>query len=88
MNIEFPKDAPLVYTPNTTVGFKTLIDGVEQQCEISEEALEDHFGSASVKPGDLFAAFERGRSEIEAIAARKLKVQGLKGRVVITNDDF
>jgi hypothetical protein len=26
--------------------------------------------------------------ENEAIAARKQKVQGLKGRVVITNDDF
>lgn len=88
MKIDFPKEAPLVYTPSTTVGFKVLVDGAEHQCEISEEALEDQFGSASVKPGDLFAAFERGRAAIESIAARKLLAQGLNGRILITNDDF
>lgn len=78
MKIEFPKDAPLVYTPNTTVGFKVLVDGAEHQCEIWEEALEDRFGSATTKPVDLFAAFERGRTDIEAIVVRQLNVQALR----------
>lgn len=88
MEIVFPVDAPLVRTPDTTVGFKAIVNGVLHQCEISEDALEDQFDAPSNRPADLFAAFDYGRDEIEMIARRKIEMQGLHSRILITNDDF
>ncbi|NUY04363.1 DUF1488 domain-containing protein [Paraburkholderia sp. JPY169] len=45
-----------------------MVGRAEVECEISAEALEDHFDSPSVRGADLVAAFEAHRAQIEAVA--------------------
>lgn len=87
MEIEFP-NKPAVYTPNTTVAFLALVDGVEVICEISAEALEDHFGATSMHGVDLVAAFEARRAGIEAVARLRIPQRFPAGRCLLVTLDF
>jgi len=44
--VHFPHVDPIA-TPNTTLSFPVVIDGVQHPAEISAEALQDHFGATS-----------------------------------------
>jgi hypothetical protein len=68
--IHFPHSQPTI-TANATLSFDAVVDGQNETCEISFEALRDHFGAASERPQDLLAAFMRGKIRIHEIARRK-----------------
>lgn len=87
MPIQF-SNKPGVYTPNTTVAFSALVNGVEVSCEISEEALSDHFGAAGHTGKDLVAAFEKHRAQVEAVARVKLPARAPLGRCLLVSTDF
>lgn len=70
MDIIFSNDEP-VYTVNTTVAFPAEVGGVKAICEISEEALQDHFGATTNSAADLIGAFKSHRATIEDGARRK-----------------
>lgn len=79
---------PARYTPRTTVAFPVLVDGAEAECEISAEALEDHFGATSMRGADLVAAFDAHRTEIEAVARGRLPQRLPAGRGLLVTQDF
>jgi hypothetical protein len=54
------------------------VDDTRVQCAISAEALEDHFGAASLREEDLLAAFESNRRRIEHAARNLLNEIGAK----------
>lgn len=85
--IHFPKTEPK-YTPNTTVAFDAVIDGVRVSCEISEEALEDHFGATSTTQVELIRAFKTHRIVIEAVARIKIPQRLMAGRPLLVAADF
>lgn len=87
MPINFP-NARGVYTQNTTVAFPAQVNGIDVNCEISAEALEDHFGARSANGSDLLAAFEANRSAIEAVARVKLPQRIPTGRCLLVSADF
>ena len=79
-DIFFPHDKPGIYSLNKSVAFPAIVGGKNITCEISEEALEQHFGGNP--PRDytkvefdvaMVAAFEAARDRIEAVAARQLE---------------
>lgn len=76
MDIKFLHDRPGLYTPNTTIAIPVLVDGQPVRCEISEEALQDHFGAATGNAADLVTAFMAARTRIEAMAEVKLRASG------------
>lgn len=79
---------PATYTPNTTVAFPALVDGTEVACEISAEALTDHFEAISMRGVDLVAAFEAHRAEIEAMVRAVLPQRLPAGRCLLVSQDF
>ncbi|MCM3583754.1 DUF1488 domain-containing protein [Ralstonia pickettii] len=87
MPVHFPKTRG-VYTPNTTVAFPAQLNGVDVTCEISAEALEDHFGARSTAGDDLVAAFEANRPAIEAVARVRLPQRIPTGRCLLVSTDF
>lgn len=87
MPIQFPT-TPSVYTPNNTVAFTAQINGVDVICEISAEALEDHFGARSARGTDLVAVFEANRPAIEAVARVKVPQRIPAGRCLLVSADF
>lgn len=87
MPIQF-STKPGVYTVNTTVAFPARVNSVDVTCEISMEALQDHFNPASGNAADLVAAFESNRAVIEATARVKLPVRIPLGRCLLVSGDF
>jgi hypothetical protein len=94
MNISFPHDKPGIYSLNKSVAFPAIVDGKNISCEISEEALEQHFKGHP--PDDytkqeydaaMVAAFEAARDQIEATAAKHLG-KNPDGVCFLTPDDF
>jgi len=81
-------DTPGVYTQNTTVAFRVQFNGVDVTCEISTEALQDHFGTRSAAGADLVSAFEANRPSIEAVAREKIPQRVPAGRCLLVSDDF
>lgn len=79
---------PGVYTSNTTVAFPATINGVNVTCEISTEALQDHFEPASGTASDLLAAFEMNRATIEITARAKLPIRIPLVRCLLVSNDF
>lgn len=80
MDISFPHDKPGIYSLDKSVAFPAIVDGKNISCEISEEALEQHFEArlplGYTRPqfdAAMVAAFEAARDRIEAIAARQLE---------------
>lgn len=77
-----------VYTPNTTVAFPAKMNGIDLTCEISGEALFDHFGSKSMAGDDMLAAFEASHGLIEAAASAVLPHRAPTGRCLLVSTDF
>ncbi len=80
MDNSFPHDKPGIYSLNKSVAFPAVVNGRNISCEISEEALEQHF--EGTPPPDytkteydaaMVAAFESARDRIETIAAKQLE---------------
>ena len=86
MAIYFPLEEP-IYTRNTTVAFRAMLNDVTVVCEISTEALRDHFGATTVNPKDIIAAFQAHRSDIEIVARLKL-TNIATDRCLIVSADF
>jgi hypothetical protein len=72
MQISFPNEIPEYSARELTLAFPALVDGERVQCEITAEALEDHFGAASPRLEDMVGAFDAHRARIEAAARRLL----------------
>ena len=87
MAIHFPKQ-PGIYTAKTTVAFPVQINDADVTCEISTEALQDHFGANSNRGPDLVAAFEANRTTIESVARAKLPLRASTGRCLLVTADF
>jgi hypothetical protein len=85
MNIVFQNVDP-VYSTNNTIAFPALVDDAKAICEISEEALQDHFGATSNIPTDLIMAFKSNRSTIEVVARRKYVADA--SRWLVRTEDF
>ena len=72
MQIHFTNEKPEYSGRDLMLGFMALVNGERVQCQITAEALEDHFGAQSALEADLRDAFERGRARIEAACAEVL----------------
>ncbi len=72
MQILFPNEAPeyLGWAPILT--FPAVVNGERVRCQITAEALEDHFGAASARCEDMISAFAAHRQKIEDAARRLL----------------
>ncbi|MGZ2747780.1 DUF1488 domain-containing protein [Burkholderia stagnalis] len=81
MQIQFPPDPPEYCGRDLVVAFSAIVDGDCVQCAITAEALEDHFGAASLLERDLIGAFDAHRTAIEREARRMLEEIG--GRPVL-----
>ncbi|MGF6756992.1 DUF1488 domain-containing protein [Paraburkholderia sp. GAS334] len=73
MHIHFPQERPDYCGRDLVLAFPSVVNGKRVQCAITAEALEDHFGAASLREDDLLAAFEAHRAAIEHAAERMLK---------------
>jgi hypothetical protein len=81
MHIHFPQEIPEYCGRDLVLAFTAIVDGEPVQCVITGEALEDHFGAASLRESDLLAAFDAHRSAIERAAQQMLNEVG--GRPVL-----
>ena len=86
-NVLFPASDP-IFTQSTTVAFEVLIDGMHATGEISEQALQDHFGAATGTGAELVRAFKANRYAIEAVARVKLPAKVAAGRGLLVSADF
>ncbi|MFM0489163.1 DUF1488 family protein [Paraburkholderia graminis] len=78
MKIHFPDECPEYCARDLVIAFPAQVDDTRVQCAISAEALEDHFGAASLREEDLLAAFESNRRRIEHAARNLLNEIGAK----------
>ncbi|MBU6491983.1 MAG: DUF1488 family protein [Burkholderiales bacterium] len=72
MKIQFPPDEPTYNCEDMTIEFVAKIDGHPVTCAVTAEALEDHFGAASMRVDDLLQAFRTGRARIDDLARHYL----------------
>ncbi|MDR6497849.1 hypothetical protein J2785_000992 [Burkholderia ambifaria] len=72
MQIHFTNEKPEYSGRDLMLGFTALVNGERVQCQITAEALEDHFGAASPRFEDMVGAFDQHRDRIEAAARRLL----------------
>jgi hypothetical protein len=73
MNITFPDRSPHYDANRLTLSFPATAGDVQVVCAITAEALEDHFGAASLREADLLGAFLAHRAVIEKAAARMIE---------------
>ncbi len=86
--MEFTSD-PAIYTVNTTVAFRAIYKGVPVTCEISDIALQDHFGVQTNQPHDLVAGFNANIAAIRAKAVAKLPQRIESGMPpLLSSNDF
>lgn len=85
MTISFPAQSPAM-TQHGTVAFQAVVDGAATVCEISAEALQDHFGATTIQPHDLLTAFISGKNTIHDVARKK--VPHAAGRCLLVSMDF
>jgi hypothetical protein len=78
MKIYFSEERPEYCARDLVTAFPAGVDGAHVQCAITAEALEDHFGAASLREDDLIAAFNSNRHPIEHAARRLLNEIGAK----------
>jgi hypothetical protein len=76
MEIQFLNMVMPKVTAMGTVSFQTTVDGEYVWCEVSCEALREHFGAGSMEPNNLLHAFHSGRAKIEDAARRHLEASG------------
>jgi len=69
MKISFPPTAPEFDSESFALTFPAEVDGLPIACGITAEALEDHFGAASINETDLVKAYCAHRGAIEEVAA-------------------
>jgi len=81
MEISFPNLVMPKVTAIGTISFQTMVDGDYIWCEISFEALRDHFGAASLNGNDLLLTFHNCKAEIYQCTQDYLKING--GRPVM-----
>jgi len=81
MEISFPNLVMPKVTAMGTISFQTMVDGEYLWCEISCEALRDHFGAVSMKGDDLLYTFHMCKAEIHQTTRDYLKING--GRPVL-----
>jgi Protein of unknown function (DUF1488) len=74
MEISFPNLVMPKLTAMGTISFQTLVDGEYMWCEISREALRDHFGAVSNTEHDLLVTFHTHEAEIQQVARRCLEI--------------
>lgn len=55
-----------------TLCFRIVVDGRDVTCEISFEALEDHFGANPRRGQSVIEAFNAHRAEIERVVTRSI----------------
>jgi hypothetical protein len=67
------------------ISFQALVDGNNTPCEVSVEALQDHFQASRQR--SLHDAFEYGRSHIED-AARRLIESGMEPPIIVGTHDI
>ncbi len=87
MKIDFPNKVLPKVTTIGTVSFQARMDGEYLWCEISCEALRDHFDAASLAENDLLFAFHTGKAEIEQAARRQLELSAGRA-VLLMKSDF
>lgn len=83
--VSFPNQTP-VSTPRKTLAFPAVVRGETVECEITSEALRDHFGAPTIQSRDLIVAFISGKEAIHAVA--KTKVPTAAGRCLLVSSDF
>jgi len=76
MEISFPNLVMPKVTAIGTISFQTMVDGEYVWCEISFEALRDHFGAASLHANDLLLTFHKCKAEIYQAARDYLEMSG------------
>lgn len=76
MKIDFPNMVMPKVTALSTVSFPATVDGEYLWCEISCEALRDHFGAISMDENDLLHAFHKGKERIQQVAQALLESNG------------
>lgn len=86
MSISIMHDKPPQHTAGGTIAFDAEVDGEPVTCEISDEALKDHFGGNLDDPESLLAAFEQGRRDIELLALMKLNIDPSSKCMLHTRD--
>ncbi len=86
MHIAFPQERPEYSGRDLALVFPALVDGERVQCAITAEALEDHFGAASLREEDVLAAFDAHRRAIERAARRMLHEVG--GKPVLLHSGY
>ncbi|WP_321924687.1 DUF1488 family protein [Paraburkholderia guartelaensis] len=73
MNITFSDRSPDYDANRLALTFPATAGDTPIQCAITAEALEDHFGAASLREADLRGAFLAHRAAIEKAAARLIE---------------
>jgi hypothetical protein len=86
MHISFPHDPPKYCARDLVVAFPAIVDDDPVQCAITAEALEDHFGAASLREEDLLGAFNAHRFAIQLASRRMLNEVG--GKPVLLHSGF
>lgn len=86
MGIFIARDKPPEHTSHGTVAFHALVDDKTVQCEITDEALEDHFGGHADNPDSLIEAFQKGRLDIELLTLMKLNIDPASTCLLSTTD--
>ncbi|CAG9257228.1 hypothetical protein PUN4_280155 [Paraburkholderia unamae] len=81
-------DTAATCSPKGSVVFVAMVDATEVNCEVSPEALADHFGAKRMDPPCLLAAFEAHRREILATAAAMLPHRLSGRRCLLFSRDF
>jgi len=87
MNISFLPGNLGATARNATIKFGAMVDGAVVECEITETALQEHFGAKTGLRADLMKAFEEGRDRIQ-MAARNRLTHDTAGRCLIGSADF
>lgn len=64
MKISFPDLVMPKLTVMGTVSFQSIVNDEYIWCEISCEALRDHFGACSMDEDDLLDSFHKNKEEI------------------------
>lgn len=86
MHITFPQECPEYCGRDLVLAFPAVVNGERIQCAITAEALEDHFGAASLREDDLIGAFDVHRQAIEHAARRMLAEVG--GKPVLLHSGY
>jgi hypothetical protein len=76
MKISFPPETPAYCEADPALAFPAVVNGIRLECSITAEALEDHFGAASIGKEDLQHAFDAHNHTIHVATRRILTELG------------